>query len=269
MAYGRATAAGVVDEDAAPRRGADDGDASALLVACAPGGACCAAAAAALRAHGACVLDGCLSPASAAAAAAQLQPLLAEAAGCWDADADALPLSWRRWGLSRVPRVSRAKKNLHFMEASALHLTLASLAADAGLEALLSRAAGGARVTLAETGLSLTAGGGCGMEWHADGGLPGEFTVLLALADVAPEQGELGLVPGSHASFAPGEGPAAALAAYPARAWYAYRAGQPVVVDGGTLHAAADNATAAMRCVAWLIFTAELGGEQRADGAEV
>ena len=45
-------------------------------------------------------------------AADALQLVLAER---WDAETDALPMGgWRRWGVTRCPRVGRGKKNVHF-----------------------------------------------------------------------------------------------------------------------------------------------------------
>lgn len=97
------------------------------------------------------------------------------------------------------------------------------------------------------------------MEWHADGG-EGEATVLLSLSNQPSERGSLGLVPGSHMHYQPGaEGGverARELAGNKV-AWQAYEAGAPVLIDARTLHCAASNRTAEMRCVAWFIFNQE------------
>ena len=100
----------------APAPSASGADARELLrVRCdAPGGASCAAALACLATYGAVLLEAALPDAAVAAAAAALQPFLDDVAARWDADADALPLSWRRWGITRCPRVNAGKKNVHF-----------------------------------------------------------------------------------------------------------------------------------------------------------
>jgi len=100
----------------APAPRAEGGDARELLcVRCdAPGSAVCADALASLATHGAVVLEGALREADVATAAAALQPFLDDVAARWDADADALPLSWRKWGITRCPRVNAGKKNVHF-----------------------------------------------------------------------------------------------------------------------------------------------------------
>ena len=101
-------------EQPAPR--AVGGDARDLLRVRCDGadGAARAAALACLATHGAVVLEGALADADVAAAAAVLQPFLDDVAARWDAEADALPLSWRRWGITRCPRVNAGKKNVHF-----------------------------------------------------------------------------------------------------------------------------------------------------------
>ncbi len=43
------------------------------------------------------------------------------------------------------------------------------------------------------------------MEWHSDGA-EGEATILLGLQDVAPEQGSLRVIPGSHLRYVEGIG---------------------------------------------------------------
>jgi 2-keto-3-deoxy-galactonokinase len=43
------------------------------------------------------------------------------------------------------------------------------------------------------------------MEWHSDGA-KGEFTILVGLEDVSPDQGFLRVVPGSHMRYVDGVG---------------------------------------------------------------
>ena len=133
------------------------------------------------------------------------------------------------------------------------------------------------------------------MEWHADG-TRGEATVLLALQDVPPEAGALGIVPASHTRYsarkasavhaggesAPadasdacacgGDGDEDQVAAVMAQCapplWYAYRRGLPALLDARTLHAAADNVSDALRAVVWLIYTQEEADEGSGDEAQ-
>ena len=72
------------------------------------------AALACLATHGAVLLDAALPEAAVTVAAAALAPFLDDVAARWDADADALPLSWRKYGITRCPRVNAGKKNVHF-----------------------------------------------------------------------------------------------------------------------------------------------------------
>jgi hypothetical protein len=99
---------------AAPVCGPDAADARALLSvrADAPDGA--AAALACLAAHGGVIWEGAVPEAALCAAAEALAPFLEDVRARWDAHADALPISWRRWGVTRCPRVGRGKKNVHF-----------------------------------------------------------------------------------------------------------------------------------------------------------
>lgn len=73
---------------------------------------------------------------------------------------------------------------------------MSHLAEASGVAALI-RAYCGEDVTLAETGISITRPGGCGLEWHADG-REGECTVIMSLDDIEPEMGRLGVLMGSH-----------------------------------------------------------------------
>jgi hypothetical protein len=75
--------------------------------------------------------------------------------------------------------------------------TIMSHLAEASGVATLIRAYCGEDVTLAETGISITRPGGCGLEWHADG-REGECTVIMSLDDIEPEMGRLGVLMGSH-----------------------------------------------------------------------
>ncbi len=260
----RMPAAYAAEAEAAPVRAPGEGDAHEVVAVRADAGD--SAVLTCLRTHGCCVLLDAVPGEALAEARAAFAPFLQEVAQCWDTDADTLTLaSWRRYGVTRVPRVNAGKKNVHFTPDSAdgsasLHASLARLAAVGGFARLLSAHAG-ARMSLTESGVSLTRGRGAGMEWHADGGV-GEATVLMSLEDVPAARGALGLVPGSHAFYdadACGEdGVARALGACSGRVvWNAYRAGCPVLFDARTLHAAADNTTDELRCVAWYIYNAD------------
>ena len=175
------------------------------------------------------------------------------------------------------------------MAGSELHDALAALAASGGFEALLSAHCGG-RCTLSESGVSLTRPGGAGMEWHADG-TKGEATVLMALQDVPPEAGPLGIVPASHLRYSARKAPdgedvadapgrdacacgdgdedqvAAVMAQCEPPLWYAYRRGMPALIDARTLHAAADNRSGALRAVVWLIYTQDEAQEEEEGSA--
>ena len=96
----------------APRASGADARELLRVRADAAGGA--AEALACLATHGAVLLDAALPEAAVAAAAAALAPFLDDVAARWDADADALPLSWRKYGITRCPRVNAGKKNVHF-----------------------------------------------------------------------------------------------------------------------------------------------------------
>jgi ectoine hydroxylase-related dioxygenase (phytanoyl-CoA dioxygenase family) len=242
-----------VDEPS-PVRGAREVDARSLLAA---DNDC--AALDCLRTHGACVLPARLSGDTLSAAREALAPFLREVQTGWSAcDSVTLASSWRAWGVTRLPRVSAGKKNVHLSPGGTLHTALAELAEAGAFSSLLSTFTSGA-CTLTETGLSITRPGGEGMEWHADGGR-GEATVLLSLCDEPPERGELGIVPGSHVHYQPGAEGGVELArklAGSSAVWNAYEAGSPVVIDARTLHCATSNRTTCFRVVAWFIFHQE------------
>ena len=245
-----------VDSEAAPRRQPGDGDASAVLYASRSDSD---AALNCLRTHGAVVLWEAVPEAALLEARTALAPFLAAAAAAWDAESDGLS-GMKGFGVARLPRVNNGKKNVHFSDGSVLHTALAALAAAAGLAELLT-AVRGSPVTLSESGLSLTRGGGSGMEWHADGG-EGENTCLLSLEDQPPERGALGLIPGSHLLYEPGGEVSTQIEATGGNAvWFAYEAGAVVSIDARCLHAAADNTSSDMRCVVWYIFTASSDAE--------
>ena len=88
-----------------------DADARPLLSVRADAGD--AAALASLATHGAVILEHALPDDAVAAAAAALAPFLAEVAERWDTEADALQIPWRKWGVTRCPRVNAGKKNVH------------------------------------------------------------------------------------------------------------------------------------------------------------
>jgi|APGre2960657444_1045066.scaffolds.fasta_scaffold00763_1 hypothetical protein len=246
------------EAEACPSRSAGDRDAALVTVRADAGDA---AVLDCLRAHGCCVLSGALSELSLRCARTALEPFLAEVQRCWDAEADQLKLaSWTRYGVTRLPRVNAGKKNAHLSPEGApgsIHAALAALAQTARLAPLLSAYAG-TPMSLTESGLSLTRGGGSGMEWHADGSGIEEATVLLSLEDVDSELGALGLAPGSHAHYdAAAGGVDGAAREKDCVCWNAYRAGDLVLLDARLLHGAADNRTDRLRCVAWLIFNAQ------------
>ena len=126
-----------------------------------------------------------------------------------------------------------------------------ALAKAAGVEALI-KAYCGEDVTLAETGLSITRPGGGGLEYHADG-RAGECTVIMSVDDLPPEMGKLGVILGSHEALdrdtsedfdaeilevVEREEREARENQNAGKVSYAYRAGQPIVFDARTLHAA-------------------------------
>lgn len=97
------------------------------------------------------------------------------------------------------------------------------------------------------------------MEWHSDGA-QGEATILLGLESVAPNQGCLRVVPGSHLQYVDGTGHDEStlkqnnekLERYKVN--YAYRAGQPMIIDARTLHSVDNNVSDNWRVVNWFIF---------------
>mmetsp|Transcript_77302 Transcript_77302/g.151677 ORF Transcript_77302/g.151677 Transcript_77302/m.151677 type:complete len:326 (+) Transcript_77302:45-1022(+) len=100
---------------------------------------------------------------------------------------------------------------------------------------------------------------GEGMEWHSDGPR-GESTVLMALEDVEPEQGCLRVIPGSHRLYVDGIGhtevylKGKAVELQNEMISYAYRAGQPMIIDARTLHSVAPNTSNKWRVMVWYIF---------------
>lgn len=128
------------------------------------------------------------------------------------------------------------------------HAVMEALAKAAGVEALI-KAYCGEDVTVAETGLSITRPGGGGLEWHADG-RAGECTVIMSVDDLPSEMGKLGVILGSHEALDRDtsedfDAEISGVVEREARenqnagkVSYAYRAGQPIVVDARTLHAA-------------------------------
>ena len=179
----------------------------------------------------------------------------------------------RTLGITRIAQIGEGKKNVHFdpyypspaaaapengesgndNHAAAAnmqhpHGAMEALAEGAGVAALI-RAYCGEDVTLAETGLSITRPGGCGLEWHADG-REGECTVIMSLDDIPVSMGTLQVIRKSHVMLdrdTSEDFDADILAAVGREekkeggdgvVSYAYRAGQPIVFDARTLHAA-------------------------------
>jgi hypothetical protein len=113
-------------------------------------------------------------------------------------------------------------------------------------------------VNLSETGLSITCPGGGGLEWHADG-LEGECTVIMALEDVEPEKGRLGVILGSHEMIDRHacddfDEEVARVAERESKVYYPYRGLAPIVFDARLLHSAEDSKKESWRVILWWIY---------------
>eukprot|EP01038_Epipyxis_sp_PR26KG_P012079 gene12079-16164_t len=175
----------------------------------------------------------------------------------------------------RLPRIGRGKHNIHFdPEFSIHHDSAANFADVAGFSLRLSQHTGKV-CTLRETGISLTrpavdetlnkslkhvsdnSNYGEGMEWHSDGA-EGEFTILMSIENIESEMGSLRVVPGSHLLYVEGIGHDEDNLKLKSQdllnemICYAYRAGDPMVIDARTLHSVA--ASNEWRLVLWFIF---------------
>ena len=104
----------------------------------------------------------------------------------------------RYFGITRVARLGLGKKNIHFDPYdSKCHIAMAEFASYFGLTKLIQDYVGNDNVTVVETGMSYTRGGGEGLEWHADGE-KGEVTVIMTMDNLQVDQGGLGILLGSH-----------------------------------------------------------------------
>ena len=189
-----------------------------------------------MRLHGLCTWSGLISGDNKASALKTLQPLVRKLISSYDeVDDEFCNIDQEEMCITRMPRIGRGKHNIHFdpLE-SPQHAALAKLASESHFSELLSKYMG-AHCSLRESGISITrpyqpnrsafahddqasgserqpgqeqfvdAKAGEGMEWHSDGP-KGEATILMALEDVAPEQGSLRVVPGSHKVYVDGIG---------------------------------------------------------------
>ena len=93
------------------------------------------------------------------------------------------------------------------------------------------------------------------MEWHRDG-TEGEVTVLMSLSNVTEEQGQVGVIPGSHKDAKLEKLEEEELTAEDdAKAvWYSYRAGCPMMIDARTQHSVRTNVSDTTRCILWFIY---------------
>ena len=161
------------------------------------------------------------------------------------------------FGLVRAPPVGDGKTNVHFDEHESEEHAAMERLAESGRFAEVCSSYCGRDLTLYESGASITTPGGEGMEWHRDG-QEGECTVLVSLRDVEGDQGELGVIPKSHAGAvadkAEDEEVAAGGEAERAAVWYAYEAGRPMVIDARTQHSVRDNTSETTRCILWYIY---------------
>ena len=265
------------------------------------GGGAEAAALAILSSQGAVILRDCVPApllADCRAAVGRItRAIVADAAtrvGGFD-DAKVLTAEARRaLGITRIAKIGDGKKNVHLdpympQQLSGAqkdeeqqhhqhpHAAMEALAEAAGVATLI-RSYCGEDVTLAETGLSITRPGGCGLEWHADG-RRGECTVIMSLDDIPPSMGTLGLILGSHEALDrdTSEDFDAEILEVVAReeeehgnagrVSYAYRRGQPIVFDARTLHAAEPSEVEGAAAAAVAVKAHE-GGKQEGGGKQ-
>jgi len=183
-----------------------------------------------MRLHGLCTWAGLVSAENKANALNTLRPIVKKLIASYDeVDDEFSNIDQEELNIVRMPRIGRGKHNIHFdpLE-SPQHAALEKLAAESHFSDLLSRYME-AHCSLRESGISITrpynpsqsftstndsvrgdeepedTKAGEGMEWHSDGP-KGESTILMALEDVAPEQGSLMVIPGSHKIYVDGIG---------------------------------------------------------------
>ena len=158
-------------------------------------------------------------------------------------------------GLVRAPPVGEGKTNIHFDEyESSEHQAMEKLARESHFEEIVTEYTG-KQCSLYEAGASITTAGGEGMEWHRDG-TEGEVTVLMSLSNVTEEQGQVGVIPGSHKDAKLEKLEEEELTAEDdAKAvWYSYRAGCPMMIDARTQHSVRTNVSDTTRCILWFIY---------------
>jgi hypothetical protein len=193
---------------------------------------------------------------------AKMDEFLDVAKQSYDYDSDSFTFSKRKYNVTRLPRIGHGKHNIHFdAYGSEGHDILSEIAKLGRFEEMLS-AYQDSPCSLSEAGISITRprtgdDAGEGIEWHSDGG-KGACTVLVCLEDVTPEQGSLGVVPGSHLQYQAGEDYDIAGAGT-APLHYPYRAGVPMIIDARTVHRATDNVSTRWRAIFWFIFDTEEG----------
>ena len=153
------------------------------------------------------------------------------------------------FGLVRAPPVGLGKTNVHFEEyESEEHAALEKLASQSRFD-LIVREYVGCECSLYEAGASITTAGGEGMEFHRDGN-EGEVTILMSLSDIPEEQGQLGVIPGSHKNTEEQMAKIDDSRAF----WLSYRAGEPMVIDARTQHAVRPNVSSETRVILWFIY---------------
>jgi len=182
-----------------------------------------------MRLHGLCTWAGLVSADNKKNALNTLRPIIRKLIASYDeVDDEFSNIDQEELNIVRMPRIGRGKHNIHFdpLE-SPQHAALEKLAAESHFSELLSTYMS-AHCSLRESGISITrpynpsrsfasandttegdapedTKAGEGMEWHSDGP-KGESTILMALEDVAPEQGSLMVIPGSHKIYVDGIG---------------------------------------------------------------
>ena len=210
-----------------------------------------------MQQYGSCIVRGAVPHDALLEAATTLKPLVCALLASYDEASDEFGgVDQSALGVTRLPRIGLGKHNIHLDPYEChCHTALVQLLDASGICALVSDMTG-KTCEVRETGFSMTRPkGGDGMEWHSDGG-EGEFTVLMALEDVAEEQGTLGVVPESHRKYVPGfgHGDIAHNDYSGTDVRYAYRAGQPIVNDARTIHGVDRNRSNRWRVITWYIL---------------
>ena len=207
-----------------------------------------------LRTQGACILDTLVKPEVLKEAKEVVEPTLGKIAEkLRQSDQRLTEADKEAFFLVRAPPVEEGKTNVHFDEyESREHEAMEKLAQESQFSEIVS-AYVGKPCSLYEAGASITTAGGNGMEWHRDG-CWGECTVLMSLSNVPEDQGQVGLIPGSHknAVLNKTEDEEVSRETIESKAvWYPYRAGQPLLIDARTQHAVKKNVSDETRCILW------------------